>query len=165
MDRITVSFRVNGVPYTLSVDPRRTLNQILRDDLGLKGTKFACGTGDCGACTVIMNGKTVNSCLTLAFEVDGKEILTIEGLSSGEKLHPIQEAFVEAGAVQCGFCTPGMIMSSKYLLDNSENPSDEEIKKGLDGNLCRCTGYYKIIEAVKLASQKMKGESHDSSKV
>ncbi len=157
-DRVTISFKVNGEEYTLTVEARRTLNDILRKDLGLKGTKYACGTGDCGACTVIMDGRTVNSCLTLAFEVDGKEILTIEGLSQGEKLHPIQEAFVEAGAVQCGFCTPGMVMSTKYLLDKSPNPTDWEIRKGLDGNLCRCTGYYKIIEAVKLASQKMKEE-------
>jgi len=113
------------------------------------------GTGDCGACTVLVNGKSINSCLTLAVEVDGKEITTIEGLAeSEEKLHPIQSAFIEKGAVQCGFCTPGMIMSAKYLLENNPKPSELDIKKALDGNLCRCTGYVKIIEAIKYVSEK-----------
>ncbi len=160
MDKIKISFRVNGVQYEMDIEPWRTLNEILRDFLKLKGTKFACGTGDCGACTVLMNGKTVNSCLTMAFEIDGKDIETIEGLSDGDKLHPIQEAFVEAGAVQCGFCTPGMIMSSKYLLERKPDPSEDDIKRGLDGNLCRCTGYFKIIEAIKLAAKKMRGEGN-----
>ncbi len=155
MEKVKVSFKVNGILQELEVEPWRTLNEVLRDTLKLKGTKYACGTGDCGACTVIVDGKTVNSCLTMIFEVDGKDVLTIEGLSEGEELHPIQEAFVEAGAVQCGFCTPGMIMSSKYLLDRNPDPTDWEIRKGLDGNLCRCTGYFKIIEAVKLAAKKI----------
>ena len=149
---------VNGDEYELAVHPWRTLNEVLREDLGLTGTKLGCGTGDCGACTVIMDGKTINSCLTLAVEADGKDILTIEGLSKDGKLHPIQEAFVEVGAIQCGYCTPGMVMSAKYLLYRNPNPTDWEIRKGLDGNLCRCTGYYKIVEAIKMASEKMGGK-------
>jgi len=153
-----IKFKVNGDEYEIAVYPWKTLNEVLRKDLNLTGTKLGCGTGDCGACTVIIDGRTVNSCLTLAVEVDGKEITTIEGLAeSEEKLHPIQEAFIEKGAVQCGFCTPGMIMSAKFLLDNNPNPTKEEIKKALDGNLCRCTGYIKIIDAIKTASEKMKG--------
>ncbi len=152
-----VRFKVNGDEYEVAVYPWRTLNEVLREDLGLTGTKLGCGTGDCGACTVIMDGRSINSCLTLAVEADGKEILTIEGLAEGgEKLHPIQEAFIEAGAIQCGYCTPGMVMSAKYLLDRNPEPSEWEIRKALDGNLCRCTGYYKIVEAIKMASEKMK---------
>ena len=133
-----------------------TLLDFLREDLGLKGTKRGCDSGQCGACTIIMDGKTVNACLILAIQADGKEILTIEGLSSGGRLHPLQEAFVEEGAVQCGFCTPGMILSAKALLDEKKDPSGEEIREALSGNLCRCTGYVKIIKAVQKAAALMR---------
>ena len=153
-----IKFKVNGDEYEIAVAPWKTLNEVLRKELNLTGTKLGCGTGDCGACTVLVNGKAVNSCLTLAVEVDGKEVTTIEGLAESEdKLHPIQESFIEKGAVQCGFCTPGMIMTAKYFLDNNPDPTEDEIRKALDGNLCRCTGYVKIIDAIKDAAQKMKG--------
>ena len=133
-----------------------TLLDFLREDLGLKGTKRGCDSGQCGACTIIMDGKTMNACLILAIQADGKEILTIEGLSSGGRLHPLQEAFVEEGAVQCGFCVPGMILSAKALLDEKKDPSGEEIREALSGNLCRCTGYVKIIKAVQKAAALMR---------
>ncbi len=153
-----IKLKVNGDEYEIAIAPWKTLNEVLRKELNLTGTKLGCGTGDCGACTVLVDGKAVNSCLTLAVEVQGKEITTIEGLAESEdKLHPIQESFIEKGAVQCGFCTPGMIMTTKYFLENNPNPTDEEIKKALDGNLCRCTGYVKIIDAIKDAAKKMKG--------
>jgi aerobic carbon-monoxide dehydrogenase small subunit len=144
---------VNGRDYDLQIKPWSTLLEILRDDLGLTGTKEGCNAGECGACTIIMEGKAVNACLVLAAEADGREITTIEGLADGDKLHPIQEAFLEAGGMQCGFCTPGMILSAKVLLDANNSPTDEEIRKGLEGNFCRCTGYTKIIESVKVAAQ------------
>jgi len=155
-----INVTINNDRYEVAVDPWRTLNEMLRDELKLTGTKLGCGTGDCGACTVLLNGKSVNSCLTLAVEVDGQEITTIEGLAESEdKLDPIQEAFIEKGGVQCGFCTPGMIMSAKFLLNNNASPNEYEIKKALDGNLCRCTGYYKIIDAIQYAAKKSeKGE-------
>jgi carbon-monoxide dehydrogenase small subunit len=152
-----IRFTVNNKPYEISVQPSQTLLNVIREDLGLTGTKEGCGLGECGACTVIMNGKTVNSCLVLAVEADGKEITTIEGLADGDKLHPVQQAFVDEGGLQCGFCTPGMIMSAKALLDENPSPTDNEIKRGIAGNLCRCTGYTKIIQSVKTAS-KMIGE-------
>jgi aerobic carbon-monoxide dehydrogenase small subunit len=144
-----VRFQVNGESYELDIQPYRTLVDILRDELGLTGTKKGCGTGDCGACTVILNGRAVNSCLILGAEVDGAEILTIEGLKQGEDLHPIQKAFIEFGAIQCGFCSPGMILSAKALLDRCPHPTDEQIRVAISGNLCRCTGYQKIIEAIR----------------
>jgi carbon-monoxide dehydrogenase small subunit len=150
-----IGLTVNGALYELSVQPWETLLEIIRDKLGLTGTKEGCGLGECGACTVIMEGKTVNSCLVLAVEADGKQITTIEGLADGDKLHPIQEAFVETGGLQCGFCTPGMIMSAKALLDENPHPSEEEIRRGIAGNLCRCTGYTKIIESISSAARKM----------
>jgi aerobic carbon-monoxide dehydrogenase small subunit len=149
-----IKITVNGRPYELSVKPWATLLEILREDLGFTGTKEGCGVGECGACTVIMNGKTVNACLVLAPEADGKEITTIEGLSGGEKLDPVQEAFFEIGGLQCGFCTPGMIISTKALLSEKPEPTDQEIRKGLEGNFCRCTGYTKILESVREASRK-----------
>ncbi len=153
-----IKLKVNGDEYEIAVAPWKTLNEVLRKELNLTGTKLGCGTGDCGACTVLVDGKAVNSCLTLAVEVQGKEITTIEGLAESEdKLHPIQESFIEKGAVQCGFCTPGMIMTTKYFLENNPSPTVEEIKKALDGNLCRCTGYVKIIDAIQDAAKKMKG--------
>jgi aerobic carbon-monoxide dehydrogenase small subunit len=148
-----IHITVNGRDYDLQIKPWSTLLDILRDDLGLTGTKEGCNAGECGACTIIMEGKAVNACLVLAAEADGKEITTIEGLADGDKLHPIQEAFLETGGMQCGFCTPGMILATKALLDANNNPTDEEIRKGLEGNFCRCTGYTKIIESVKVAAQ------------
>jgi len=147
-----VRLTVNGKAYELDVQPGETLLELIREDLGLTGTKEGCGLGECGACTVIMDGKTVNSCLVLAAEADGKQITTIEGLADGDRLHPVQQAFIDHGGLQCGFCTPGMIMSAKALLDENQNPSDEEIRKGISGNLCRCTGYTKIIESIKAAA-------------
>ncbi len=153
----TISLHVNKDTYTLAVEPWRTLNEVLREDIGLTGTKLGCGSGDCGACTVMMDGKTVSSCLTLAVEAAGRDILTVEGLAeSGEKLHPVQEAFIEKGAIQCGYCTAGMEMSALFLLQGNVAPRDAEIRRGLSGNLCRCTGYNKIVDAIQLAAQNMK---------
>jgi carbon-monoxide dehydrogenase small subunit len=147
---------VNGDHYQVAVDPWRTLAEVLREELNLTGTKVGCNQGDCGACTVIMDGRSVSSCLTLAVEAHQRQITTIEGLApSRNELHPIQEAFVEAQAVQCGFCTAGMIMSAKDLLDHNPHPSEAEIRAGLSGNLCRCTGYVKIVEAIDLAAKKL----------
>jgi carbon-monoxide dehydrogenase small subunit len=151
-----VQITVNEEEVDLLVPPNRTLLNLLRYDLGLTGTKEGCGEGDCGACTVIVNGKVVTSCLVFAVEVDGAAITTIEGLQDGEQLHPIQQAFVDTGAVQCGFCTPGMILTTKALLDEIPDPSEEEIKHYLAGNLCRCTGYTKILDAVNTAVQLLK---------
>ena len=153
----TIQINVNGRANEIEVDPWRTLLEVLRDQLNLTGTKQSCAEGHCGACTVLVNGKAVNACLMLALEADGSDIMTIEGLAEGGgKLHPIQEAFVNHGAVQCGFCTPGMIMATKVVLEENPNPSGEEIKKALAGHLCRCTGYVQIIEAVKAAAEKMR---------
>jgi carbon-monoxide dehydrogenase small subunit len=152
-----ITLIVNGDARTVLVDSFRTLNEVLREDLNLTGTKLGCESGDCGACTVHVDGKSVSSCLTLAVSVDGKDIRTVEGLAAAEdELHPIQEAFVEKGAIQCGFCTPGMEMSALYLLSQNPAPSEKEIREGLSGNLCRCTGYYKIVEAIAAAADKMK---------
>ncbi len=153
-----IKINVNGNEYESAVRAGTTLLNLLRDELHLTGTKKGCELGDCGACTVILEGKAVNSCLVLALEADGKNIITIEGLTNGEKLHPIQQAFVEKGAIQCGYCTPGMIMRTKALLDENPDPTEEEIKKALSGNLCRCTGYIKIIEAVETAKVYLKGK-------
>ena len=155
MFNIKVSINVNGINYTKEIDPSIRLIDFLRDELKLKGTKEGCGEGECGACTVIVNGKAINSCLMLASSADGKNVITIEGISDKDTLHPIQEAFMETGAVQCGYCTPGMILSAKALLDEKPNASEEEIKVALSGNLCRCTGYKKIIQAVMLAQDKL----------
>ena len=150
-----IELNVNGDIYEVAIDTHRTLLEVLRDHLELTGTKQACDQGDCGGCTVIMDGKTVLSCLVLAIEAQGKEIITIEGLAKEGKLHPVQQAFVDKGAIQCGFCSPGMIMSAKALLDRNTSPTEYEIKKAISGNLCRCTGYIKIIEAIKIAAEKM----------
>jgi carbon-monoxide dehydrogenase small subunit len=157
MESKAIKVKINGKAYELAVPPWRTLLEMIREDLKLTGTKEGCGQGECGSCTVIMGGKTVNSCLVLAMESDGQEIVTIEGLADGEKLHPVQEAFVEHAGMQCGFCTPGMIMSAKALLDRNPNPSEVEIREGIAGNFCRCTGYTKIIESIGAAAKAMKG--------
>jgi aerobic carbon-monoxide dehydrogenase small subunit len=146
-----VKITVNGDLYHLLVDTNKTLLDVIRDEIGLTGTKNGCEMGECGACTVLLNGNPVNSCLVLAHEADGQEVKTIEAMAQGEKLHPVQEAFVEHGAIQCGYCTPGMIMSSSALLAKNPKVGLEDIKKGLRGNLCRCTGYVKIIKAVEAA--------------
>jgi len=145
----TITVTVNGAEHTLDIPPDRMLLDMLREDLGFTGTKRGCGNGECGACSVLMDGKLLNSCLIPALKANGSEILTVEGLAEGDKLHPIQRAFLEKGAVQCGFCTPGMLLAAKSLLDENPNPSIDEIKLAISGNLCRCTGYIKIIEAIE----------------
>jgi aerobic-type carbon monoxide dehydrogenase small subunit (CoxS/CutS family) len=152
-NRITIQLTVNRTPRTLSIEPHETLLEILRDRLGLTGPKKCCGEGECGACTVILDGKSVNSCLILAAETDGCGVVTIEGITDGGKLSSLQQAFLDEGAVQCGFCTPGMIVQAHYLLTQNPDPSDGEIKEGMSGNLCRCTGYSSIIKAVKSAAK------------
>jgi carbon-monoxide dehydrogenase small subunit len=147
---------VNGKPVSLEVKPYARLVDVLREDLGLTGTKEGCGVGECGACTVIVDGETVNTCLTLAASMDGKHITTIEGLMENEKLHPIQEAFIKHHALQCGFCTPGLILSAKALLDSNPNPSTEQIKVAISGNLCRCTGYEQVVDAIQEVAEKSK---------
>ena len=149
-----IELKINGQVHELAVDTNITLLEVLREDLGLTGTKKACDLGECGACTVLLDGKPVHSCLTLAIKAQGSEIQTIEGLAEGENLHPLQQSFVDHGAIQCGYCTPGMIMTSKSLLDGNPSPTDHEIKKAISGNLCRCTGYVKIVEAVKAVAGK-----------
>ncbi len=153
-----IRFTVNGREFDREVTADSRLLDLLRDDLHLTGTEEGCGEGECEACTVLIDGKAVTSCLVLAPQADGKDILTVEGLAKGDELHPIQRAFVEKGAVQCGFCTPGFIMSTYALLKESPNPSNEEILTALEGNLCRCTGYTKIIEAVHYAAELMREE-------
>ncbi|HMK35856.1 MAG TPA: (2Fe-2S)-binding protein [Desulfomonilaceae bacterium] len=148
---------VNGASVEAAVEPNRTLVQFLREDLGLTGTKHGCGLGDCGACTVILNGKPVNSCLVLAVQAAGCEVLTIEGLAENGQLHPIQQAFVDNGAIQCGFCTPGMILSAKALLEMNPRPTELEIRTAISGNLCRCTGYQKIVQAIQEAAKAIEG--------
>jgi aerobic-type carbon monoxide dehydrogenase small subunit (CoxS/CutS family) len=148
MKKMTISLIVNGQEYDLVIPVNRTLTQVLRENLRLTGTKQGCAVGDCGSCTVLLNGQPVNSCLVLAVEADGQEITTIEGLADGEKLHPLQQAFVDLGAIQCGFCSPGMILTSKALLDKNPAPTEKEIRQAISGNLCRCTGYQKIVEAI-----------------
>jgi carbon-monoxide dehydrogenase small subunit len=148
-----IKFSLNGESTELEIEPHLTLLQLLRDRLELTGTKEGCGMGECGACTVLVDGKTVNSCILPAMEVDGKSVTTIEGLTDAQgNLHPIQKAFIEYGAVQCGFCSPGMVLSAKALLDENSKPTDEEIRHGISGNLCRCTGYLQIVQAIKAAS-------------
>jgi carbon-monoxide dehydrogenase small subunit len=155
---IDVTVIVNGAPRKASVPPETTLLKLLREHFALTGSKLGCDVGDCGACTVIVDGKPVNSCLMLAGQVDGRQVLTIEGVGKRDHLHPIQKMFEEAGAVQCGFCGPGVIMSAKALLDETPNPSDAAIRDALSGNLCRCTGYTKMIEAVQDAARILRGE-------
>ncbi len=152
MAKQVVSVTVNGEPYEVLVDSRISLLQLLREHLGLTGTKEGCSEGECGACSVILNGRLVDSCLILAMEAKGGRVETIEGLAHDGELHPVQRAFVDQGGVQCGFCTPGMIMASKVLLDEIPQPTEDQIRQALGGNLCRCTGYAKIIDAVLAAA-------------
>jgi len=154
-----IHFTLNGKQVSREVPNHRLLLDLLRDDIGVTGTKEGCGTGDCGACTVLLNGKPVNSCLVLSGELDGTDIVTIEGLKIGPELHPIQQTFLQDGGAQCGYCTPGMLMMSKALLDENLNPSEEDIRFALSGNLCRCTGYAKIIQAVQDAATIMRSKT------
>ena len=156
-----VTLKINGETRSASVPPETTLLKMLRENFNLTGAKLGCDVGDCGACTVIVDGKSVNSCLMLAGQADGREVLTIEGLATPDHLHPIQKTFEECGSLQCGFCGPGVIMSAKALLDENSNPSVAEIRDALAGNLCRCTGYTKMIEAVQLAARAMHGKKSE----
>lgn len=155
----TVTLNINGKLWKLEVEPQWTLLQVLRDQLRFTGTKCGCNTNDCGACKVVIDGEAVNSCVVRVSALEGKEILTIEGMASGETLHPIQQAFIDCGAVQCGFCTPGMVMTAKAFLDKNPNPSEDEVRCAIDSNLCRCTGYVKIIEAILLAAERMRAQN------
>jgi len=155
MKRI-VNLRINGLNYEIALEPRRTLAEALRYDLGMTGTKIGCGIGDCGACTVLIDGVPSFSCLVLAVEAEGHEIMTIEGVAEGGKLHPVQQSFVEIGAIQCGFCTPGMVLTALALLKDNPDPSDAQIRRAISGNLCRCTGYQKIVDAIKDAAKRMR---------
>jgi carbon-monoxide dehydrogenase small subunit len=152
-----INLRINGEPYEVRIKPNTTLLDFLRDKIGLTGTKKGCDTGQCGACTVLLDGKPINSCLVLAADANGKEILTVEGLGRDGKLHPLQETFMQEGAVQCGYCTSGMLLSAKALLDENPSPGEDEVKKAIAGNLCRCTGYVRIVKAVLVAARKMGG--------
>jgi carbon-monoxide dehydrogenase small subunit len=154
MENIKIELKVNGDNYQAIIEPWRTLAEVLRDNLGLMGTKKSCNEGECGACTVLMDGRAVTSCLVLALDARDKEILTIEGLSDGENLDPIQESFLKHGGVQCGFCTPGMVMSAKALLNENPNPTREDAREAVAGNLCRCTGYQQIIDSILNVSSK-----------
>ena len=162
MEKRIIQLTVNGEGYEVVAAPNRTLLEVLREDLALTGTKEGCGEGACGTCTVLLDGKPVRSCLTLAVEVEGREVTTIEGLASMGELHPVQRAFVEYGAIQCGFCSPGMILTTKALLDENPSPTEEEARQAISGNVCRCTGYAKIVEAMLKAADRFEGEvTHD----
>lgn len=152
-----LNLHINGQPCEIAVNSKTTLVELLRNEMGLTGTKRACNSGACGSCTVLVDGKAVNSCSVLALQVQGKHITTIEGIADGTMLHPIQEAFLDHGGYQCGFCTPGMIVAAKALLDETPNPSRREIKEAIAGNLCRCTGYVRIIDSIMLAARRMEG--------
>jgi len=154
---INLNINVNNKDFEISIEEDKRLIDLLRDDLKLTGVKEGCSEGECGACSVILDGKLVNSCLIMAFQINNSKILTIEGLGQGEDLNYIQKAFIEVGAVQCGYCTPGMILAAKAILDANQNPSRDEIREGISGNLCRCTGYEKIVDAVELAGRYLNG--------
>ena len=158
MEKITLNMTVNGKAVSVKIQPYARLLDVLREELLLTGTKEGCGVGECGACTVLVDGESVNSCLVLAASVEGKSILTIEGVAENDELHPIQQAFLDHHALQCGFCTPGLVMSTKALLDHNPNPSREEIKVAISGNICRCTGYQQVIEAVEDVAKRLRGE-------
>jgi len=157
MRRQKIRLIVNEQEYELLIEPHKTLLDVLRNNLSLTGTKRGCNSGECGACTVLLDGIPILSCMTLACEVEGKKIQTIEGIAQNGELHPVQEAFIECGAIQCGFCTPGMVLSAVALLNSNPNPNTDEIKKAISGNLCRCTGYVKIIEAIQQAARTLEG--------
>jgi carbon-monoxide dehydrogenase small subunit len=167
MAKQIINTRINGEPHEIAVEPHWTLLETVREALGYTGPKEGCGTGDCGACSMILRGPQdergllITSCLMLAPQADGKDITTIEGLSDGGELHPVQRAFIDAGGVQCGFCTPGMVMTAKALLDSNPSPTQQEVRDGLAGNLCRCTGYTRIYQAVELAASRMNGGRKD----
>ncbi|HWP60059.1 MAG TPA: (2Fe-2S)-binding protein [Candidatus Acidoferrales bacterium] len=152
---ITVSFSVNGKRHTASFEPAASLLEVLRDRLGYKGPKLCCNTGECGACTILLDDKPVNSCVVLGADAAGAAVTTVEGLANGGELHPIQQAFIDAAAVQCGYCTPGYIISVKALLDRTKTPTPAEIEEAVSGNICRCTGYTKILDAIRLAAERM----------
>jgi len=156
MKKVKINTVINNRTYEFSVAPNQTLLRFLREELGLTGTKCGCEIGECGACTVLLNGEAVNSCLVLVPQIDGKEVLTVEGLATNGKLHPLQESFMNHDAVHCGFCTPGMLMSAKALLDKNPDPDEKEIRTAISGNLCRCTGYVQIVDAINDASEKIK---------
>ena len=157
-----ITLTVNGESRQVRVDAKDLLLQVLRDNLGLTGTKEGCGTGECGACTVLVDGETVNACLYLAVRADGKHVVTIEGLADGARLHPLQRAFIDNAAVQCGFCGPGILLSAKALLDRNPHPSELEIRNGIAGNICRCSGYTKIVKAVRQAAEVMESERRNT---
>jgi len=161
MSKHEVTITVNGQPYTRQIDSRLLLVHFIREELSLTGTHIGCDTTSCGACTVLLDGKAVKSCTVFAVSANGKAVETIEGLAQGGKLHPLQEGFWEKHGLQCGYCTPGMIMSAKHLLSKNPDPTEEEIRQGISGNLCRCTGYNKIVEAVRYAAEKMNAESKE----
>jgi carbon-monoxide dehydrogenase small subunit len=166
MAKLVVSFEVNGVATDVLTEPNRSLLEVLRDSLELTGTKEGCGTGDCGACTVLLDGRPVTSCLLLAPEAEGRRVTTVEGLARQGKLHPVQQTFVEQGGLQCGICTPGMIMSAVALLERNAQPSEDEIRYAIAGNLCRCTGYDKIVRAVEVAAERVReAQSADAESV
>lgn len=154
-----INTTINGKKVAASAEPSTSLLEFLRDNLEMKGTKLCCNTGECGACTVIFNGKPINSCVTLAADADGAEITTIEGLADGDNLHAVQQAFIDTGAVQCGYCTPGYIISVKALLDRTTKPTAEDIEEAVSGNICRCTGYAKIVDAIQLAADRIAGRA------
>ncbi len=156
---LNIRLAVNGRRHAAKIEPSISLLDFLRDTLGYKGVKICCNTGECGACTILLNGKPVNSCVVLAADAAGAQIVTVEGLAEGDKLHPVQQAFIDTGAVQCGYCTPGFIISVKALLDRSKNPTPEEIEEAVSGNICRCTGYAKIVEAIQIAAERLQGRS------
>ena len=161
MEKQVIQLTVNGEEHEVVVTPNRTLLEILRDELYLTGTKEGCGEGACGTCTVLLDGNPVRSCLILAVEVQGREVTTIEGLAPMGELHPVQKAFVEHGAIQCGFCSPGMILTTKALLDENPNPTEQEARQAISGNVCRCTGYAKIVEAMLKAAGMIQGGGHE----
>jgi carbon-monoxide dehydrogenase small subunit len=156
---LTISLTVNGISHAAALEPATSLLDFLRETLGYKGPKLCCNTGECGACTILFNGKPVNSCVVLGADAAGAEIVTVEGLADGDNLHPVQQAFIDTGAVQCGYCTPGFIISIKALLDRSKTPTPEEIEEAVSGNICRCTGYTKIVDAIKIAAERLEQRS------
>ena len=155
---VIINTTINGRGVSASADASTSLLEFIRDTLEYKGTKLCCNTGECGACTVLYNGKPINSCVTMAADADGANITTVEGLAEGDKLHPVQQAFIDTGAVQCGYCTPGFIISVKALLERTQKPTAEDIEEAVSGNICRCTGYNKIVDAIQLAAQRLQAD-------